>query len=59
MTIKFNPASLFAQSLIQAMRLSKEFEVEETEKYDPEYVKMVRAAEKGNSCRLAIDELWK
>ena len=57
MTITFNPSNVFAQSLIETLRLSRQFKVEECP-YDMRYVQMVRDAEKGESHRLTREELW-
>lgn len=58
LTITFDPSSLYAQTLVQTLRLSKLFKVEESP-YDMRYVKMVESAEKGKSHRISRDQLWK
>ena len=58
LTITFDPTSLYAQTLVQTLRLSKLFKVEESP-YDMRYVKMVEAAEKGESHRISREQLWK
>ncbi len=57
-TISFDPMSTYAQTLFQAICLSKQFKVEKSP-YDENYVAMVREAEKGQSHRLSRAELWK
>jgi len=57
LTISFDPSSVYAQTLVQALRLSKLFEVEESP-YDMQYVKMVKTAEMGESHRISRSELW-
>lgn len=57
LTITFDPSSLYAQTLVQTLRLSKVFKVEECP-YDMRYVKMVESAEKGESHRISREQLW-
>ena len=56
LTITFDPSSLYAQTLVQTLRLSKLFKVEESP-YDMRYVKMVESAEKGESHRISREQV--